>query len=117
MYGTMWANIDRHLAFIWQTFTVIGGSIGLAVLFRSDATPGEFSFGVSLIVVLACWSLAHCVDAHAWYNRNLHIIRNIERNFLSTEDKKSVHYYFAEEPKVVPIGQIWIQAILLLTLI
>lgn len=35
-------------------------------------------------------------DASYWYNRNLAIIANIERQFLKKEDLKNIHYYFGK---------------------
>lgn len=56
----------------------------------------SIDIAVSLIVLLAGWLLAHLYDASYWYNRNLVIISNIERQFLQREDLKSIHYYFGK---------------------
>jgi hypothetical protein len=34
-----------------------------------------------------------------WYNRNLVIIANIERQFLGPDDLKEIHYYFGKHRK------------------
>lgn len=50
----------------------------------------------ALIVLLGLWLLAHLEDAGYWYNRNLAIIANIERQFLKTPDLRNIHYYFGK---------------------
>ena len=42
------------------------------------------------------WLLAHVFEASYWYNRNLVIIANIERQTIRTEDLKEIHYYFGK---------------------
>jgi hypothetical protein len=51
---------------------------------------------VSLIVLLSGRLLAHLYDASYWYNRNLVIIANIERQFLQRDDLTNIHYYFGK---------------------
>jgi hypothetical protein len=36
------------------------------------------------------------LSARAWYNRNLVIIANIERQFLTESDLHNIHYYFGK---------------------
>lgn len=49
-------------------------------------------------------------DAAYWYNRNLVIIANIERQFLQQEDLKNIHYYFGKHrPKNKMIEHLRIQ--------
>ena len=38
-------------------------------------------------------------DASHWYNRNLVIIANIERQFLKVSDLRDIHYYFGRHRK------------------
>lgn len=37
--------------------------------------------------------IAHLIDANHWFKRNLHIITNIEKNFLNKDDLKLIHPY------------------------
>ena len=37
------------------------------------------------------------MDAGSWFNRNLALIRNIEREFLSSSDQAAIHPFFAEK--------------------
>src|SRR3546814_12158683 len=48
----------------------------------------------SLIILLCAWLYAHMLDAAYWYNRNLVIIANIERQFLLNSDLQDIQYYF-----------------------
>jgi hypothetical protein len=48
----------------------------------------------SLIILLCAWVVAHVHDASYWYNRNLVIIANIERQFLRRSDLQEIQYYF-----------------------
>jgi hypothetical protein len=43
--------------------------------------------------------IAHVYDAAYWYNRNLVIIANIERQFLQPSDLREIHYYFGRHRK------------------
>jgi hypothetical protein len=44
----------------------------------------------------AAWLIAHLYDASNWYNRNLAIIANIERQFLKASDLRDIQYYFGK---------------------
>ena len=50
----------------------------------------------SVIVLLCAWLAAHLYDASYWYNRNLVIIANIERQFLTQKDLKDIQFYFGQ---------------------
>ena len=39
------------------------------------------------------------IEANYWYNRNLVIIANIEKQFLYIEDLKDIHHYFSNHRK------------------
>src|SRR5829696_2585314 len=45
-------------------------------------------------MMIATRLIAHVYDAGYWYNRNLVIIANIERQFLRPEDQRNIHFYF-----------------------
>jgi len=98
MYDQMFNDINRHIIVIWQSVGVIIGAFALLSLGIRDIIPIDLAS--ALIVLLAGWVLAHVYDAGYWYNRNLVIIANIERQFLSRDDLNEVHYYFgAHRPK------------------
>jgi hypothetical protein len=56
----------------------------------------SFDVAVCLIVLVSAWLIAHSINASYWYNRNLVIIANIERQFLSVDDLKHIQYYFGK---------------------
>jgi hypothetical protein len=45
------------------------------------------------------WLFANLYDASYWYNRNLVIIANIERQFPGHDNLKEIHYYFGKHRK------------------
>src|SRR3546814_2866580 len=49
---------------------------------QTCALPISLDVAASLIILLCAWLYAHMLDAAYWYNRNLVIIANIERQFL-----------------------------------
>jgi hypothetical protein len=94
MYTEMWNNINRHLTIVWQSVGVLAGAFaGIALLQRQAVT---LDLATSLIVIVATWHVGHVYDANTWFNRNLGIIANIERQFLSKDDARLIHFYFAE---------------------
>jgi hypothetical protein len=49
------------------------------------------------MLLVAAWQLCHVYDANTWFNRNLGIVANIERQFLTRRDEKEIEFYFTEE--------------------
>lgn len=94
MYDQMFNDINRHILVVWQSVGVLVGSFALFGLVEKGIVP--FDFAVALIVLLVMWLLAHLEDAGYWYNRNLAIIANIERQFLEKSDLRNIHYYFGK---------------------
>lgn len=92
MYDQMFSDINRHILVIWQSVGVLLGAFALLALVEKDIVPIDVA--ISLIVLLSAWLIAHVYDASYWYNRNLVIIANIERQFLRPEDQRHIHYYF-----------------------
>jgi hypothetical protein len=66
---------------------VLGDKLGLKLDARLD-------FAIAVVVLLCAWSICHVFDANNWFERNLHIITNIERQFLNVEDLATIHFYF-----------------------
>lgn len=92
MYDQLMNDINRHLTVIWQSVSVLVGAFALLALAEKNIIPVDI--GVSLIILIVGWLLAHLYDAGYWYNRNLVIIANIERQFLRNTDVKDIHCYF-----------------------
>lgn len=103
----MWENVDRHIHVVWQSVGVLAGSITALVLVEKEVL--SFDFATTLVVMVGIWQIAHVLDASWWFNRNLHIIRNIERQFMKTSDAEQIHYYFAEESKTTMLDHQRIQ--------
>jgi hypothetical protein len=53
----------------------------------------------------AACQVAHVLDASWWFNRNLLIITNIERQFLSRTDVREIHCYFEKHPDPTMLDQ------------
>ncbi len=94
MYEQMFNDIDRHHKIVWQVIGVLIGSFAFIALAEKNIIPIDIA--VSIIILLALWVMAHVYDSNYWYNRNLVIISNIERQFLKKEDLKEIQYYFGE---------------------
>jgi len=94
MYDETWNNINRHLTVVWQSVAVLTGAF--AVFSLTEKGIVSFDLATATIVGISAWLVGHTYDAHTWFNRNLAIIANIERQFLRSEDEKHIHYYFKE---------------------
>ena len=111
MYNQMFNDINRHIMVVWQSIGVLIGAFAIFALVEKNIV--SLDVAVSLIVLLAAWLVAHLLDASYWYNRNLVIVANIERQFLTKDDLKAIHYYFgAHRPKNRMITHLKIQVAL-----
>jgi len=111
MYDQMFNDINRHIMVVWQSVGVLVGAF--AILALAEKQIISIDIGSSLIVLVAGWQLAHLYDASYWYNRNLAIIANIEKQFLSSSDLRNIHYYFgSHRPNNVMMTHLRIQYML-----
>jgi hypothetical protein len=85
MYDQMFNDINRHMGVVWQPITVLFGSFALIGAATQEIISMDIA--VALVVVLIGWLIAILYDSSYWYNRNLAIIANIERQFLRQSDK------------------------------
>jgi hypothetical protein len=92
MYDQMFSDINRHILVVWQSVGVLLGAFSIFALVERQIIPLDVA--TALIVLLAGWLVGHLYDAAYWYNRNLVIIANIERQFLRREDLHEIQYYF-----------------------
>jgi hypothetical protein len=92
MYDQMFNDINRHILVIWQSIGVVVGAFALFSLVEKQIIPIDFA--AALLFLLCGWMLAQLYDSAYWYNRNLVIIANIEREFLEVADLRRIHYYF-----------------------
>lgn len=92
MYKELFNNIDRHISFSWQSIGVFA-TFGFAILMTERFDVHAF-ISIMLIYVVVVWMLARLIDANHWYERNIHIISNIEKEFLNDDDSEKIHFYF-----------------------
>ena len=97
MYGQLMNDINRHIVVVWQSVGVLFGAFAVFALIEKKII--SLDIATSLIVMLCAWVIAHVYDAAYWYNRNLVIIANIERQFLKVSDLREIHYYFGRHRK------------------
>lgn len=111
MYDQMFADINRNIMVVWQSIGVVLGTVALFPLV--DKQVLTLDWACTLFIVVAGWSIAHSQQAGYWYNRNLAIIANIERQFLRQSDLKEIHYYFgAHRPANKLLDQLKLQVIM-----
>lgn len=91
----MWQNINRHVLVVWHSFGVLASAFAFFSLVQKNVLTLDVA--VSLIILIAAWLVAHIFDANGWYSRNLLIITNIERQFLTEQDLSAVHYFFGSQ--------------------
>ncbi len=115
MYNQMFNDINRHITVTWQSITTFVGAFAIFALAEREIISVDIA---STLVVLICgWLIAHVIDASYWYNRNLAIIANIEKEFLEKDDLWKIHYYFGQHrPKNRMIHHLKIQFFFGLTL-
>jgi hypothetical protein len=102
MYHEMWANINRHIGVSWQAVGVLAGAFAVFALIKDAALTADFAS--TLVLGASIWQLAHVQDSATWFHRNLLIIRNIERQFLTATDLTEIHKFFGPDdghPKLV----------------
>jgi hypothetical protein len=97
MYNQLMGDINRHIVVVWQMAGVLGASIAAVAIAESKGFP--LAIGILLLMLVCFWALEHIHDSNFWYNRNLVMITNIERVFLTEDDIDLVHPYFASHRK------------------
>jgi hypothetical protein len=112
MYKELMNDINRHIVVIWQSVAVLFGAFAAFALVEKQIITLDVA--ATLIMILCVWVVAHVYDAGYWYNRNLVIIANIERQFLRQSDLRDIHYYFARHRASTLITHLKIQLCLAL---
>ena len=92
MYKQMMNDINRHILVVWQSIATLVAAFAVFALVEKKVITLDIA--TSIIVLLCAWLCVHLLDASYWYNRNLAIIANIERQFLMTSDLRDIHHYF-----------------------
>lgn len=112
MYNQLFNDINRHILIVWQAIGVLVGSTTIFVLMSQNVLDKDV--GVSLILLLCIWAILTTCDSAFWYNRNLAMISNIERQFLVSDDSKEIHYFFKKHRSHDFIDHLSIQASLII---
>lgn len=108
MYDQLFNDINRHITVVWQAIGAVVGAFTVFALVEKKII--SIDLASSIIVLLVLWLIAHLYDAAYWYNRNLTMIANIERQFLQTSDLRDIHYYFGKHrPDNVMLTHLQIQ--------
>lgn len=94
MYDQMFSDINRHIMTVWQSVATLAGAAAALALVEKQVI--SLDVAVAFVVLVCGWLLANCYDSSYWYNRNLVIIANIERQFLRPTDLEEIHYYFGK---------------------
>ena len=99
IYRQTSTHLGRHISGVWQCVGVVGAAL---IVFAQDTDKPLNDYACALVVLLCGWLAATTLDASNWFNRNLAIITNIERLFLTSDDLQLVHYFFEKHR---PAGQ------------
>lgn len=96
MYKQTSSHLNRHILITWQSIGVIAGALAIFGLTDKFNLAGDerLDFVTAVVTVLCAWTIAHIYDANNWFDRNLHIITNVERQFLLPSDSKDIHFFF-----------------------
>ena len=97
MYNQLCSEIDRHIKVIWQIVGVLLSTFAVFALVEKDIIPLDLA--TAIINLVGALGLAIVIESNYWYNRNLVIIANIERQFLLESDITEIHYYFQKHRK------------------
>lgn len=97
MYEQLMGDINRHIVVVWQMVGVLAATVVGFVLAEKQGVPTAYA--AILVIVVTAWVVEHLYDSNYWYNRNLVMITNIERVFLTPKDVDHIHPYFSEHRK------------------
>jgi hypothetical protein len=122
MYKECSGHLNRHILISWQSVGVLAGALAVFVIGdKLDAkTDARIDYVIAIVVLLCGWLYAHLHDANNWFNRNMHLITNIERQFLRPTDVSEIHFYFKfhRPPKLIMHFRIqWSMAVALWLLV
>ncbi len=97
MYDQLLNDINTHILVVWQSVATLVAAFAVLALVEKAVLPLDVA--ATIIILVALWLLCHVEDAAYWYNRNLVMIANIERQFLLQTDLHDIHYYFGKHRK------------------
>jgi hypothetical protein len=102
-YNQYFNNVNRHILAGWQSFTSLIAVYALFSLVDKNSVLTDIA--TCAVILVLTWLIGHIFDASSWYNTNIYLIRNIEREFLEKRDIATLHWYFAKPDEYKPIRQ------------
>lgn len=92
MYEQMFRDIAQAYTVVWQSAATVFASFAAIALAANGIIPLDIA--VSVVLLVLAWFRLNVIECAYWYNRNLCIIANIEKQFLIASDQKDIQYYF-----------------------
>lgn len=92
MYEQMFKDIAQAYTVVWQSAATVFASFAAIALAEKGVVPIDIA--VSVVLLVLAWFRLNVIECAYWYNRNLCIIANIEKQFLLVSDLKDIQYYF-----------------------
>lgn len=92
MYEQMFRDIAQAYTVVWQSAATVFASFAAIALAANGILP--FDLAVAVVLLVLVWFGLNVIECAYWYNRNICIIANIEKQFLLASDLKDVQYYF-----------------------
>lgn len=92
LYNQLWNSINTRLSLIWESISILVGAFAIFALAEKNII--SLDAASSIVVLIVAWFLAHVIDMSFWFNRNLAMIANIERQFLTIDDARLLYPYF-----------------------
>lgn len=100
MYSQLMHDVKRHVVIVWQSICMLIAAITAFALIKDNLFSLDMAASVALIACI--WLLVHVYDSSFWYNRNIAIIDNIEKQFLRQDESGVMKSFFSEShPKGV----------------
>lgn len=93
MYEQLCTENNRNINFLVQSVSVLIGIF--AILSLTEKGLISLDIATIVIILICTWFIRLIIDSNYWYNRNLAIISNIEKEFLLNSDLKDVQHYFS----------------------
>lgn len=98
LYNQLWNSINIRTTAIWNSVGLFTGAFAVLALTGNNIL--SLDIAASLLIMICGWYLANIIDVSFWYNRNLVIIANIEKEFFEKDDLRKIHPYFgSHRPK------------------
>ena len=84
LYDKLWDSIERSETGVWQFIGFNAALFGIIVLVFTEKLPVDVAgiFGM----IIAFWGMNVSINSGWWFNHNLTIVKNIEQQFLYSDD-------------------------------